>query len=120
MASQSHFGRVDFQDIGRYAVIFLILFLIGIMGGRTVGMNVYSNTLDEPEFVVTQVRGNGQRNLIILSVDQLSSPQPSLESIWLLVTYPGTPILTLVPIYPNPQEDAFHEINMPWRMLQQC
>ena len=44
--------------------------------------------------------GNGQRNLLIITVDQLEFSDPVLESIWLLITYPEIPKLTLVPVYP--------------------
>lgn len=69
-------------------------------------MIAHSNAPDEPELLTTQVRGNGQRNLIVLSIDQIDAPQPNLEGIWLLITYPGIPNLTLVPIFPNHQENA--------------
>ena len=69
-------------------------------------MIAHSNAPDEPILFTTQVRGNGQRNLIILSIDQIDVPQPNLEGIWLLITLPENPNLTLVPIYPNHQENA--------------
>lgn len=43
----------------------------------------------------------GQRNLLIIGVDHLDSPEPTLDSVWLLISIPGNAILTLIPIYPT-------------------
>lgn len=51
-----------------------------------------------------QALGNGQHNLLILLVDQLTAPHPSLEGIWLLITIPETPRVTLVPVFPSAKE----------------
>jgi len=56
---------------------------------------------DNAKLVSTQERGNGQHNLIIILVDQMTAPQPKLEGIWLLITFPENPDITLVPIFPN-------------------
>lgn len=50
--------------------------------------------------------GNGQRNLLVIKVNQLDSPDPALESIWLLITHPEIPNLTLVPVYPTAKIDS--------------
>jgi len=47
-----------------------------------------------------QALRNGQHNLLILLVDQLTAPHPRLEGIWLLITIPENPQLTLVPVFP--------------------
>ena len=44
--------------------------------------------------------GNGQHNLVLLLVDDLSASRPRLEGIWLLITLPGDARLTLVPVNP--------------------
>lgn len=43
---------------------------------------------------------NGQRNLLVVGVDRLASPSPRLESVWLVVYFPGRSPVTLLPIYP--------------------
>jgi hypothetical protein len=43
---------------------------------------------------------NGQRNFLIVMVDQLDARSPRLEGVWLLLYIPSTPPLTLLPLYP--------------------
>ena len=97
----SLFRRKSFQDFALYLPIFLVLLVIGIVGGRSAGMIFQFDAPDNAKLVSTQERGNGQRNLIIIFVDQMAAPQPKLEGIWLLITYPESPDITLVPIFPN-------------------
>ncbi|MGW8224408.1 MAG: hypothetical protein ACWGOY_01680 [Anaerolineales bacterium] len=68
-------------------------------------MLVFSNAAGENQFLFPPLNGNGQRNLVVLIVDQISAPQPLLKGVWLLVTYPGDPTINLVPIYPKPGPD---------------
>jgi hypothetical protein len=52
---------------------------------------------------------NGQRNLLVLVVDDLKHKNPALRSAWLVLYLPPSPRLTLAPIYPavlqNPQPE---------------
>jgi hypothetical protein len=102
----SIFRSNRFQDFGLYLPIFLLLLVIGIVGGRSAGMIFQFDAPDNARLVSPQERGNGQRNLIIIFVDQMAAPQPELEGIWLLITYPENPDLTLVPIFPDPNQQA--------------
>ena len=43
----------------------------------------------------------GQRNLLVIGIDDLSSPSPRLESLWLVSYFPGKSVYTLLPIYPD-------------------
>jgi len=43
----------------------------------------------------------GQRNLLVIGIDDLSSPSPRLESVWLVSYFPGQSAFTLFPIYPD-------------------
>jgi hypothetical protein len=43
---------------------------------------------------------NGQKNLLVILVDQLESRSPHLEGVWLCVYIPSMPHLTLLPLYP--------------------
>jgi len=43
----------------------------------------------------------GQRNLLVIGIDDLSSPSPRLESVWLVSFFPGQSTFTLFPIYPD-------------------
>ena len=43
----------------------------------------------------------GQMNLLIIGVNHLQAPQPRLEAVWIAMTLPGSPRLTLMPVYPS-------------------
>jgi len=43
---------------------------------------------------------NGQQNLLVIGIDRLSSTNPRLESLWLVITLPGSSTVTLMPLYP--------------------
>jgi len=95
-------GKVKIPDLVLYAAVFLVLFIIGIMGGRSIGMITHSANNLQQDNLVDPVSGssNGQWNLLIIAVDQLASPHPSLTGIWLLITSPEIQKLTLVPMFP--------------------
>lgn len=44
---------------------------------------------------------NGQRNLLLLGVDDLQAEQPRLQSAWLILYIPPAPNFTLLPLYPQ-------------------
>jgi hypothetical protein len=48
----------------------------------------------------------GQRNLLVIGIDDLSSPSPRLESVWLVSYFPGHSVFTLFPIYPDILENG--------------
>ena len=70
-------------------------------------MIMFSRGPSQKDFIdnAASLINNGQHNLLVITVDQLASAKPVLESIWLLITYPEVFNLTLVPIYPPIQED---------------
>ena len=43
-----------------------------------------------------------QRNLLVIGVDDLSSPDPRLEAVWLVIYMPANPPFMLLPVYPSP------------------
>lgn len=102
MVDITFLGKVKIPDLVLYAAVFLVLFFIGIMGGRSIGMvtrsenNLQQDNLDNPSIGIS----NGQWNLLIVAVDQLASPHPSLVGIWLLISTPENQKLTLVPMFP--------------------
>jgi hypothetical protein len=101
------FGRFKIPDQVFYTGVFLVLFFIGIVSGRSIGMISLSIRPFQKEFVDDSASriNNGQQNLLVIIVDQFTLAKPALESIWLLITYPDISNLTLVPIYPSMQED---------------
>jgi hypothetical protein len=44
---------------------------------------------------------NGQRNLLVIGVDRLDGDLTRLESLWLVLYFPGRSPLTLMPLYPR-------------------
>ena len=81
-------------------------------------MITISKELNEKDIVAqTESRiGNGQRNILIITVDQLDLYEPVLKGVWLLITYPEIPNLTLVPVYPDVKIDSSSG-ELPWIKL---
>jgi hypothetical protein len=107
MGSLKIFERCKIPDQTLYVTVFLALFFIGIVGGRSIGMIMFSRGPSQKDFVDNSASliNNGQYNLLVITVDQLASTKPVLESIWLLITYPEFSNLTLVPIFPTGQDN---------------
>ncbi len=107
MSSHEQIRRLNIPDQVLYATVFLILFVVGIMGGRSIGMltissnNLQSHILDDNPAIIN----NGQQNLVIITIDQLASANPKINSIWLLITFPEFYNLALVPVYPSSHEN---------------
>jgi hypothetical protein len=49
---------------------------------------------------------NGQRNILVIGVDDLESDQPKLAGIWLMLYFPEKPNITFVPIFPDPRSKS--------------
>jgi hypothetical protein len=49
----------------------------------------------------SSVTGNGQQNILIVGVDDLSFEKPALENVWLVLYLQNSPQITLLPIYPD-------------------
>ena len=45
---------------------------------------------------------NGQRNILVIGVDDLNREKPKLAGIWLVVYFPENPDIIFAPIFPNP------------------
>ena len=103
MYSVSKIGKYITPDLAENGLVFLLLFFIGIMGGRTLGKNKLFQDFQVKGMIADSESNSdrGQRNLLVIGVDQNNSPDPILESIWLLISYPGKSNLTLIPIYPT-------------------
>ena len=106
MTIQSPVWSRTAKEVALYLPIFLALFLIGIAGGRAIGMVLHFQMPGEGASFSTRETGSGQHNLVLLIVDHISSPQPHLEGVWLLITLPGSSTLTLVPVFPAPTSQA--------------
>ena len=106
-----------------YLAIFLTNLLIGYLGGLRVLPTslekVASIAKSEPVFADTPIPSlaNGQRSLLLITVDQLEARQPQLTGIWLVLYVPSDPRLTLLPIYPAlSMKDAGNELSDAFRL----
>lgn len=114
-----------------YGGVFFVFLVTGIWGGQSIGSsdlfhsssivlepypaeNSASIELPAPQQmaypavdlpVPTEYPVTVQRNLLLVGVDQLSASQPHLESIWLVMYFPGKLDVTFVPLYPDPGEE---------------
>jgi hypothetical protein len=99
-----------------YLILFGSTLVLGLHAGRTTAASLAASRPD-PTPALTQlpptpqavrIPGNGQRNLLVIGVDDLQAPQPHLEGIWLVLYIQGYPQITLLPVYPQPsgQENA--------------
>jgi hypothetical protein len=54
---------------------------------------------------------NGQRSVLLLMLDDLTLPEPTLQSAWLLLYVPSHPRITILPVFPSPSSgnSAFNE-----------
>jgi hypothetical protein len=43
---------------------------------------------------------NGQRNILLITIDHFSSKSPQIEGVWLVIDFPSNSHLTLLPVYP--------------------
>lgn len=59
------------------------------------------NNTSQQSYSHFEIPTNGQRNILIIGVDDLSKENPDLVGIWLLMYFPENPNLTFAPIYPN-------------------
>lgn len=104
-------GKFKIPDLVLFAAVFLVLFFIGFMGGRSISMvtlfkdDTQQDNLADPAFG----NRNGQWNLLIIAVDHLTASRPALAGIWLLITTPENQNLTLVPIFPTMDPETVTE-----------
>jgi len=108
------FTRVQLTPhLAFYAGIFVFFLATGVWGGRLIGSSGSFLTPppllpDSPKAIQapTTVPVTDQRNLLVIGVDNLRTPEPELESAWLVMYFPGKPDFTLLPIYPMPAKQG--------------
>ena len=66
-----------------------------------------------PQLVSTQAThsppvkaSNGQRNILLITIDHYSSKIPQIEGVWLVIDFPSASHLTLLPVYPAGTPDG--------------
>jgi hypothetical protein len=92
------------------AAVFIASLFLGYQAGQSIpskkveAIDPLAATLqDSPQPVQF---ANGQRSVILVTVDSLAAEQPELEGTWLIALAPPDPRLTLLPIYPALEDDA--------------
>ena len=103
------------QQLFRIVVAASIL-IIGLSVVGIIKLVMGLNSVDSPQNAVvleslpraaTAVLPQGQRTILIILVDNLSTGEACLEGLWLVGKLPSTPQLVFFPIYPaTPDDDA--------------
>ena len=95
----------------------LLLFSLFLLAGFVLGRAVFNPSEENwaGDFISslrisTSIKSlpevaNGQRNILVIGVDNLNTPQPRLESVWLILYIIDRPQVTLFPIYPAPSAE---------------
>jgi hypothetical protein len=116
MQSLTRFWKAVIPKQGIYIASFLLLFAIGILGGKLIG-TIAMDPLTQSQNLAISSRAtprNGQHNILLIGVDKLKPSESNLDSVWILITMPGSSKLTLIPIYPSGAKEADNgEINLP-------
>jgi hypothetical protein len=90
--------------------LYLCIFLVTLICGLRLGIlipprRVFSewNQGSLTRIINPQIK-TGQRNLLIIGIDDLSNPTPDMKSLWLAIYLPWNTFVTLIPLYPgNPE-----------------
>jgi hypothetical protein len=94
-------------------VIFIFSLAFGFMAGA---FAMHSKQFIQPPVSPTSTRtqpistqvtrslpvkaSNGQRNILLITIDHFSSKSPQIEGVWLAIEFPSNSHLTLLPVYP--------------------
>ena len=100
-------GNAEMKIFTSLRVPFLLSFGICLVLGFSLGTSISrskGNAASYKEIVSSHSLSSslptGQRNILLISIDQLTAPKPRLESVWMVLYIPGDPSITLVPIFP--------------------
>lgn len=89
--------RINWVILGTSTVLSIIV--IGVISYLFLGvLNKASHQLMAPLSKPT----NGQKNILVIGVDDLESEVPRLVGVWLLIYFPEKPNITFAPIFPDP------------------
>lgn len=96
--------RIYLVSFGTLAVITLIV--VGMVSYLFLGG---FNDLSQESIIPLTMPTNGQRNILVISVDDLRHKNPSLAGLWLVVYIPEKTNIIFAPIFPNPLESRSHD-----------
>lgn len=93
-----------FSKKNRTATLILSLaaFVLCLVMGIQAGSTLHRSTAAQPAAGAMSPSANDeQRTFILALTDGLENPSPELKAIWLVIYRPGTPYVSLVPVYPG-------------------
>jgi hypothetical protein len=100
-------------DMAIYVGVFVIFLVTGLWGGLSIGSSSFARSKETPlavdsgkSPVTTTLPTTGQRNLLVVGVDNLTAAHPRLEGAWLVMYFKGKPDLTFLPLHPQPNENS--------------
>ncbi|NLG71062.1 MAG: hypothetical protein GX495_03315 [Chloroflexi bacterium] len=64
------------------------------------GAQVTGQPQEEENQAGIEALPSGQRNILVIGVDDLQADEPALESLWLILYYPPAPGINLAPLFP--------------------
>lgn len=81
-----------------------------LLGGLAAGMSLYAQAAlfpgpleSAPAHPVVARPENGQQNILVINIDEFDR-SPHLKSVWMLMYFPDSPSVTLLPVFPAPVE----------------
>ena len=92
--------------------IFILSFSMGNMVGLSLGKESDSqNHLSQDETVMQQT------SVLLINVDRLDIPAPTLEAVWLLLVLPPQSKISLIPIYPVSSKSPHDQFIQPGTVI---
>jgi hypothetical protein len=92
-----------------HSLPYLVIFLANLLAGFLAGSKVLPEKAGKTYPIIEGASGmdssvpalaNGQRSILLVTVDKLEARKPRLTGVWAVLYVPGNPHLTLLPIYP--------------------
>jgi hypothetical protein len=87
-----------------YATIFFGALFIGFLSALYIASSTFPDSHPASPISTKTYPDTEQYNILLISTEGINRPTPYLRSIWLAVFNPVTDKITLVPIFPNPEE----------------
>jgi hypothetical protein len=90
-------------------VVFLASLFVGYQAGQSIELNKTGSELNPLAYTLMPspppvAYANGQRSVLMITVNRFDESKPRLESAWLVLVVPPDPRLTLMPVYPSLQD----------------
>lgn len=95
------FSRILFS-----LTVFSFALLMGFKAGENFDIveDLFGNSVDETAMPGVPIPDNDQYNLLIIGADELNKSGAQLESIWLVAHAKDTSKVSLIPVFPSPND----------------